>query len=129
MIKKLILALFVMCTLQSSAQIIRGRVLTWSSCQFNGSSDGYRVLKTKPVFNTYIRITRDYLRITGGVNAYYSLTDKQVDNDGVVSFFGTSRNKLYTIGIRDCNDGVQVGIFPMDGGTRFIQYYFKYIKK
>ena len=128
MIKKIILALLVLCSLQTSAQITRGRVLTWSSCQFNGSSEGYRVLKTKPLFNTYIRITRDYLRITGGVNVYYSLSDKQVDRDGVVSFYGKSRHKLYTIGIRDCNDGVMVAIFPMDGNTRFIQYYFKYIK-
>ena len=126
--KKLFTLLFILLSFTASAQLIRGVIVRTNACRLNGS-EGYKILKQRADYGTFIRITNDYLKITGGFMAYYKLDDRVVDSDGTIHYWAKSRNKLYTLAIRECEGKLLVAILPMNGDERFIEYVVKPFKK
>lgn len=125
--KKLFLSLMLFVGISAGAQTIRGSVLEAQTCRLE-TGGGYRVIKRLPMYGSFIRITNDFMRITGnGSNRYYRLDNKIVDND-IVHFDAVANGKLYVLALRECDGKLIVGLLPMNGDTKFIQYIVKTFK-
>ena len=126
--KKLFLSLMLFVGISAGAQTIRGSVLEAQTCRFDNNG-GYRVVKRMAMTGSFIRITNDFMRITGnGSNRYYRLSNKIVDND-IVHYDAVANGKLYVLALRECDGKLIVGLLPMNGDSKFIQYIVKYFKK
>lgn len=114
----------------SQGIVLKGQVISKDDCEF-ADGGGYVVKHTNRVYNTFFKLSDYELSFKGTIHNTYKLSDKKVDDDGnrvIIHYFAESSGDLYIVGVRDCEDKIQVAIFPFDGSPKFIQYKIKLYK-
>jgi len=114
------------------AQIeIRGRVTQVNRCELLDSG-GYKIVKTIfPSIQTSIRINDNELVIMNDTRRRYELSDKIVDssnNQLAIHYMSTFNKKLVMVAVMECGEGMKIGIFSMEGDTKFIEYIVPKVK-
>jgi len=108
------------------AQIeIRGRVTQINRCELLDSG-GFRILKTTyPPIQTSIRLNDNELVIINDNRIRFELSDKMVDssnNQLTINYISSFHKKLLMIAVMECGEGMKIGIFSMEGDTKFTEY-------
>jgi hypothetical protein len=127
--KKVLMLLLSFWVLNSNGQELRGHLVKRNLCEFLDSG-GYRVIKSERIYQTFTKLTQDEFYVFGeGIHIVYKLYDKEVDssnvNDLVVHFLSDSYKKQNVIAVRMCEGFVKVGVLPMNGQKRFMEYFIK----
>jgi len=131
MMNKIIKSLFffTVISLNSFSQgvTLKGHVIRKDYCQFSDLG-GYVVKKYNKVYDTYFKLTDYELSFKGRIRGTYKLSDKQVENSNegiIIHYYGTNNRNLYIVGVRECDNKIQVALFPTDGSSEFLQYTIK----
>lgn len=129
----ILITIFLFLCFLSSAQEIRGSLLKVSFCKFTDS--GQISLRTEKCYNTFVTITDEVFKVRGErVNVRYELYDKQIENSDtnnvVIHYLSDSYKQSSLVGIKECDNNIVVGIFPMDGSEKFKEFHIKpFLKK
>lgn len=119
-----LVAIIISCFVFAQVEI-RGVVSLTNRCELLDEG-GYKVLKTTPQRYMKIRLNDNEFVVNGyDYRLVFPLTDKMVDssdNKLVVNYLSSAYKKLWMIAAKECDGKLIIGVFPMDGKTKFTEY-------
>jgi len=107
------------------AQIeIRGRVTQINKCELLDEG-GYKILKSTYPYRTNVKLNDNELLIINDHYLQFKLSDKMVDssdNQLTINYMSTFHKKPIMVAVMECENGIKIGIFSMDGNNKFTEY-------